>query len=106
MRAHETGHLFDAEVLTDGDRRFFQRAMKAPIGPWSHAAAYGRVEGNISPNEWFADYYGAFASNLTGLHGQSSVGSFATITPVRMRRFEKALVRLAKRRGLSQPYKP
>lgn len=104
MRGHETGHLFDAEILTDGDRRYFQRTMHAPAGPWDHAQAYGRVEGEISPNEWFADYYGAMAARLTGLHGQSSVGSFATITPLRMRHFEKALARIAARRGLTRPY--
>lgn len=105
MRSHETGHLFDSQVLSDGDRNYFQRIMHAPAGPWDHGQAYGKVEGNVSPNEWFADYYGAYAANLTGLNGQPSIGSFAMITPKRMKRFISALERLGHRNNL-QPYRP
>lgn len=100
-RAHETGHLFDAQVLGDGDRIYFQKLMQAPAGPWDHGKAYGKVEGNISPNEWFSDYYAAAATGRTPQNGYGGE-SFATIGPKRMIRFEKALARLGKRRSLQQ----
>lgn len=104
MRAHETGHLFDSQILSDGDRNYFQRLMHAPAGPWDHGAAYGKVQGEVSPNEWFADYYGALASGLTPDKGYS-IGQFAVIGPKRLERFAAALERLGRRNGL-QPYRP
>jgi hypothetical protein len=104
MRGHETAHLFDAQVLSDGDRTYFQRLMHAPKGPWDHGTAYGKVQGEISPNEWFADYYGALASGQTPDKGYS-IGSFAEIGPERLKRFAAALERLGRRQGL-QPYRP
>lgn len=104
MRAHETAHLFDSEVLTAGDRSYFQRIMHAPQGPWNHGEAYGKVEGEVSPNEWFADYYGALASGMTPDKGYS-VGQFAEIGAKRLQNFAAALERVGRRRGL-QPYRP
>lgn len=104
MRAHETAHLFDAQVLNDGDRQYFQRLMHAPQGPWNHGEAYGRVEGEASPNEWFADYYGALGSGLTPEKGYS-VGQFAEIGVKRLQRFAAALERVGRRQGL-QAYRP
>lgn len=101
VRAHEVGHLFDSQVLTDGDRRFFQRIMGAPAGPWSYVDT-GEVNGYLSPAEWFADYYGAAAAGLTIDRGHSPPGSYALITEKRMRRFQNAMARLGKRRALRQ----
>lgn len=101
-RAHETAHLFDKQVLTEGDRRFFARLMRAPKGPWNHGEAYGHVQGEISPNEWFADYYAASATRQTPARGYAG-SHFAEIDARRMRQFEKAMQRLMKRRGL-KPY--
>lgn len=103
MRAHETGHLFDSQILSDGDRRYFARLMHAPAGPWDHGQAYGRVDGNVSPNEWFSDYYAAAATRMTPDRGYS-VGQYAEIDAKRMRAFQKAMARLARRRDL-EPYK-
>lgn len=102
-RAHETGHLFDTQVLSEGDRRYFQRLMHAPRGPWDHGETYGKVQGEASPNEWFADYYAAAATGMTPQNGHS-IGQFAEIGAKRMKRFEKAMARLAKRHKL-QRYK-
>lgn len=102
-RAHETAHLFDSQVLSEGDRHYFQRLMQAPAGPWNHGEATGRVDGLRSPNEWFADYYAAAATGMTPQNGYS-VAQFAAIGPKRMVRFQKALQRLADRQHL-QPYK-
>lgn len=104
MRGHETAHLFDHQVLTDGDRRYFQRLMHAPEGPWDRGAATGQVDGLRSPAEWFADYYGAAASGMTPQRGYA-VAQFAEIGPKRMIRFQKAMERLMRRRSL-KPYEP
>lgn len=100
-RAHETGHLLDSQVLSEGDRRYFQRLMMAPDGPWNHGEAYGKVDGFRSPNEWFADYYAAAATGQTPANGHS-IGQYAEIGPKRMKRFEKAMARLAKRHQLER----
>lgn len=96
---HELGHLFDSQILTEGDRRYFTRIMHAPGGPWNRGEATGKVDGNISPNEWFSDYYGAMATGFDANEG--GIGSFAVMTPKRLHNFEAALGRLGKRRGLA-----
>lgn len=96
-RAHETGHAFDDQVLNDGDRRYFQRLMQAPQGEW--VAGTG-LSGTRSPSEWFADYYQAAAMEIDPR--RESISSYAQIGPKRLKRFEKALARLAKRQGLKQ----
>ena len=98
MKAHEIGHLFDAQILTAGDRRFFQRTMGMPAGPWDHGAAYSTTDLSQSPSEWFADYYGAIAAGYT--RPGWGVGSFATIGPRRAERVRRALNRLGKRHNL------
>lgn len=98
-RAHETGHAFDDQVLTDGDRIYFQRLMHAPAGGWRTGTG---LQGLASPNEWFADYYQAAAMNLDPR--RESQASYAQVGPKRLKRFEKALARLAERRGITQKY--
>lgn len=98
-RAHEVAHLLDAQVLSDGDRRFFQRLMHAPSGEWRQGSAADTRGG---PSEWFADYY-AFAA--LGIDPRRSYeDSYATVGPKRLLRFQKALDRLGRRHGL-RPYK-
>lgn len=99
-RGHETGHALDQEVLTDGDRRYFQRLLHAPAGAWDRGTG-ATSEGLKSPSEWFADYYGAAAIRLDPT--REVVSAYAPIGPVRLKRFEAALARLGKRHGL-KPY--
>jgi hypothetical protein len=98
-RAHELGHAFDDQVLTDGDRQYFQRIMQAPAGEWRTGT--GIKGGHLSPSEWFADYYQASALGLDPR--KQSEAAYAQVGPKRLRQFEKALGRLAKRHKL-QPY--
>lgn len=100
VRAHETGHLFDAESLSDGDRHYFQRVMQAPAGPWKTGTG---LDGLKSPNEWFADYYATAATNIDVKHAGEA--AYATIGPKRLKRFEQALARLGRRQQLAA-YKP
>jgi hypothetical protein len=95
-RAHELGHLLDHQVLTDGDRQYFQRLMHAPAGDWRSGT--GLLGGLRSPSEWFADYYQASALGLDPT--RQNEAAYATIGPKRLQRFEKALDRLTTRRGL------
>ena len=97
-KGHETGHIFDAQVLNDGDRHFFQRLMHAPAGPWDSGSGY--EGGSKSPSEWFADYYGAAVTGVDPTH--TSVASYADIGPKRLLRFEQALDRLRQRRHLPE----
>lgn len=99
-RAHETGHVFDASELSDGDRHFFQRLMHAPAGEWKTGTG---LDGLKSPHEWFADYYAADATNLDVKNAGEE--SYASIGPKRLKRFEQALARLGRRRALAA-YKP
>lgn len=99
-KAHEVGHLFDSEVLTDGDRHYFQRVMQAPAGAWQSGT--GLHGGATSPSEWFADYYQAAALHLDP--SKQNEAAYASIGPKRLHRVEAALERLARRRGLTTPY--
>lgn len=99
-KAHETGHVFDSEVLDSGERSFFQRLMHAPGGQWDQGTG---VSGYHSPDEWFADYYAAAANHLD--LSKQGVSSYATIGPKRLKRFEAALARLGQRKNL-QSYRP
>lgn len=96
---HELGHLFDSQVLSEGDRRYFQRIMHAPRGAWNLAETTGKVDGLRSPNEWFSDFYGAMGTGFDA--NKEGMASFAVITPKRLHNFEAALGRLGKRRGLA-----
>lgn len=95
-RAHELGHLLDREVLTDGDRQYFQHLMHAPTGPWDPGTG---LLGLRSPCEWFADYYQAAALRLDPT--RQNEAAYTTIGPRRLVRFEHALDRLARRFNLS-----
>lgn len=46
--AHELGHLYDEQTLTDTGREWFRTAMRAPAGGWWKE--WGAAE-------WFADFY-------------------------------------------------
>lgn len=96
QKAHETGHLFMNQVLTDGDRQYFSRLLHAP-GQW------GVGQGADDPAEVFADYYGAAASGINPAHGYS-VPMYVNLGPKRMKRFERAMERLSRRHHL-KPYK-
>lgn len=98
-RGHETGHIFDAEILTPGDRNYFQRILQAPTGPWNRGTG-ATIEGLRSPSEWFADYYGAAAMHLDPT--RELVSAYAPIGPVRLARFEAALGRVGRRHHLPQ----
>jgi hypothetical protein len=99
-KGHEVGHAVDDQLLTDGDRHYFQRLMHAPPGEWRTGT--GLQGGATSPSEWFADYYQAAALKLDPR--RESQAAYAQVGPKRLIRFEKALTRLAKRRGITQPY--
>lgn len=98
-KAHEVGHVLDGEVLTDGDRAYFQKLMHAPAGKW-YAGSAADAGG---PSEWFADYYGAAAMHSDPTHGQA--WGYAQIGPKRLKRFQRALARLGERHNL-KPYQP
>jgi hypothetical protein len=102
--AHETGHLFDQQVLTDGDRHYITRLLHAQ-GPWRQGT--GAQGGYSSPNEWFADYYAAAATGWQPPHVTKSGGvigggteSYTHIGPKRLKRLEAALQRIQARKGL------
>lgn len=95
-RAHETGHAFDHQILSDGDRSFFQKLMHAPSGAWQSGS--GLQGGLASPSEWFADYYQASALGLDPR--RENQAAYAQIGPKRLQRFEQALDRLGRRHNL------
>jgi hypothetical protein len=97
-RAHEVGHLFDSQVLSPGDHNFFQKLMHAPAGAWYQGSAADTGGG---PSEWFGDYYAAAVVDMDPDH--EMLGNYAQIGPKRLKRFEKALQRLAERHNL-KPY--
>lgn len=100
-RAHEIGHVLDAEVLTDADRQTFRLIMRVPgDADWWNGP--GDDDGLRTPCEWFADYYAAAATRMDARHG--GVVSYATITPRRLARFEQTLDALGRRYGLA-PYR-
>jgi hypothetical protein len=94
-RAHEFGHLFDGQVLGDGDRGYFTHLFGLK-GPWYQGTA---SQGLRSPVEWFADYYGAAAIGFDPT--RRGIASYADIDSRTLRRFEAALARLGHRRDLS-----
>jgi hypothetical protein len=103
--AHETGHLLDAQVLSDGDRQFFQRLLHSPTGPWNQGT--GAAGGYHSPSEQFADYYAAAATGYDprpkrkgkAISG-GSTDSYTPIGPKRLKRLTQALERLQRRNNL------
>lgn len=99
-KAHEVGHVLDGEVLTDGDRHYFQKLMHAPAGAWNQGSAADTGGG---ASEWFGDYYAAAAVHMDPRHGM--LGNYAQIGPRRLRRFQQAVERLGKRHHL-QAYQP
>lgn len=98
-RGHEVGHLLDAQVLTDGDRSYFERLM-GMRGAWDQGTG---PAGLHSPNEHFADWYG---NAVAGFDPSNSWQSAYTTPPDPkvFRQFVAALGRLGHRKGLL-PYK-
>lgn len=92
--AHELFHVLDAKVLTDADRRRFQKILKLK-GSWDQGTGTG---GLASPSERVADYYAAAALGLD-LEGRNRqmVGSYAQFTPKRLRRMGRSFERLLAR---------
>lgn len=103
--AHELFHLLDTQVATDADRRRWQKILKLK-GPWDQGT--GTAGGFHSPSEKVADYYAAAAlgMNLDGAN-REQVGSYAQLTPKRLRRmgrsFERMLARRPELRAYSNP---
>lgn len=104
LRAHEVGHLFDSQILSDGDRNYFQRKFFADTGAGAWSRGTGATQGGLlSPNERFADWYMNAAIGNDPSHSWAS--AYATAPdPKAFRQFTKALDRLGRRRGL-KPYK-
>lgn len=73
--AHELGHQFDRQYLTDPDRDWLRLVMHAdPDGEWSLPSG---------PDEWFADFY---ADCAVGNTRHSEEGYADRPTPKRLRR--------------------
>jgi hypothetical protein len=66
-RAHELGHLWDAQVLTDDDRAWFSKRLGRPRLPWT------RSPGQTSNGELFAEAYARCAVPLKRGRGEESV---------------------------------
>lgn len=94
-QGHEAGHALDSQVLSDADRARFTRILGL-TGDW-HRSDYGH-----SPAEWFADYYSAAASGMD--LSREGVDSYARFTPRKLKRFDRALRRLALRHPELKPY--
>lgn len=100
---HESGHAFDFQVLTDGDRVYFTRLMGLS-GPWdqgsgyTHTAILGR-----SPIETFADWYGNAVNGRDAIHSWDASYT-SPPDPKRFQRFKRALGRIGRRHHL-QPYR-
>jgi hypothetical protein len=99
--AHEMAHLLDYGSLNDQWRARFQRTMGMHPGVWRRGT--GTTRGGLrSPSEWFGDYYAASAIRLRPGEG---VGSYATITPRRLKRFERVLTEFAGTQPMLKPYR-
>jgi len=77
--AHELGHQFDEQYLTDPDRAWLRRLMRAPRGDWWRPSGAG---------EWFADYY---ADCAIGLGRTSREGYASRPSPLRLQRVCNAI---------------
>jgi hypothetical protein len=75
--AHELGHQFDRQYLTDADRAWLRRLMHAPARAWfTYAGA----------DEWFADYY-ADCATRAWRRGSVSNAAYAPLpSPTRLTR--------------------
>jgi hypothetical protein len=90
-RWHEFGHVFDAKVLSDGDRNWLAPLL-VPGRSW--------YEGYSSPMEFFADAYSACALGLSP-KGPTWVNSYGYAPhPKRHRRICAAMRRIGDRAGL------
>lgn len=98
IRGHETGHVFDYEVLDEGARNKLTRIMGLS-GPWEQGTGLAAL--NKSPIEAFADYYGALASGMK-LDGSTPVEtSYVTWKPRAMREIAGMLDRIGRRNHLA-----
>lgn len=101
--AHEVGHLFDWQVLTDTDRSAFAAVMHSPARGW-----YELQMPSGDAAEWFADYYAAAAGNYDprtrrvrgGGIRTGDTSPYAKITYKRLQRFRLMLLGVTVRDGL------
>lgn len=96
-KGHETAHILDAQVLTDGQRQFFTHLMGLS-GAWDQGTGYSGMK---SPKEFFADWYGNAANNHDGVHRWDSAYA-PPPDPKAYKRFRQALERLARRQQLGR----
>lgn len=94
---HEVGHLFDVQILSDGDRRFFSRLLGTDPASWQNLAG-GNPGGAITGTEAFSDYYTVAANGIDMRRGGYT--GYVTVDPKISRKFNAALGRLGKRHGL------
>ena len=97
--AHELFHLLDTQAVTDADRARWQKILKLK-GPWNQGT--GTQGGFSSPSEIVADYYAAAALGMDLNH--ELVGSYAQLTPKRLRRMGRSFERMLARRPDLQAY--
>jgi hypothetical protein len=90
---HELGHVFDAELLTDGDRRWFMGRLSRRTTWWSHGP------GDPSPFELFADAYATCALGLTPARGAWVDAYGYRPGPKRHRQICSAIGRVGERHG-------
>jgi hypothetical protein len=100
--AHEMFHILDSTVLTDADRRRFQKILGMPKRAWNTGT--GMTGGGLrSPSEIGADYYAAVAVGLDP--SRQYEGAYAqSYNPRRLRRFGRSLERLLARHPELRPY--
>lgn len=105
QRAHEVGHIFDAQDVSEGDRLRFEQIAGFGKGRWNMGT--GLTTGGLkSPNEYFADWYAnaAAGNNPGGPKGGSWESGYATPpSQHQFDQFKRLLAQIGARRGL-QPY--
>lgn len=95
-RGHEAGHALDFQVLTDGDRDYFTRAI-GMRGPWAPPGTVGKP----TPREVFADWYANAV--IRGDPARSWASGYSSAPdPKAFRAFERALARFGRRHQLAQ----
>lgn len=99
--AHEVGHVFDTEVLTDGDRQQIE-GLLGMKGPWNQGTGTGGVH---SPDEAFADMYSAVATRMDPRHRWES-SYVSPPAPGTYKRFVRLLDAIGQRQHLGRYARP
>lgn len=68
--AHELGHQFDRQYLTDADRAWLRLVMRAPGGKWLRY---------FGADEWFADYYADCATKSYERHSSDEAFAYRPV---------------------------